>query len=211
MSHDTPDDIVDLQFALRGQALPRDYADALWRELRAILPWLEAEPLAAVHPLGGLSSGSGTWYLSHRSRLTLRLARGQVAAAAALVGARLDLGGAPLEIGAATVRELRQMPVLHAKFVAIAAAAQPPVAEADFLAACRADLAARGMTPQLVCGMAQRADTSAGLLSGFSLMLFGLDAAQNMRLQREGLGGGRKHGCGIFVPHKSIAAVGTLE
>lgn len=211
MNATTPASIVDVQFALQGQAVPEDYADALWRAVRGVLPWLEADPLAGIHPLAGLSPGTDAWYLSRRSRLTLRVAREQAAAAQALVGADLGIGDHRVAVGAAVVRELLYMPVLYAKFVAIGPAAEAPIAEDDFYAACQRELAALDMAPRLICGKPQRARTAAGLLSGFSLMLIGLEADQNRRLQKHGIGGERKRGCGIFVPHKSIAAVGTLE
>lgn len=206
-----PSESVDLRFVLHGRAVPFDYADKLWAAIRVALPWFADDLRAGIHPLHGVSPGENEWYLSRRSRLVLRLAREQAAAAQTLVGAGLDLGEARVEVGAVTVHELLHMPVLHAKFVTISAAGAEPIAENDFLAASQQALAALDMVPQMICGRARRAHTPAGLLSGFSLMLFGLDAERNMRLQREGLGGGRKHGCGIFVPHKSIAAVGTLE
>lgn len=203
----TSRDVVDVQFALQGDAVSQDYADALWLAVRAVLPWLADDAHAGIHPLSGVSPGENVWYLSRRSRLTLRLRREQVAAAQLLAGARLRLADSEVEIGAAPqVRELQVTPVLYAKFVAVGLAA-----EADFLAACRAQLAAQGMTPNLICGKAQRARTADGLLSGFSLMLLGLDKEQNLAVQCAGLGGERKRGCGIFVPHRSTTAVATLE
>ena len=45
-------------------------------------------------------------------------------------------------------------------------------------------------------------------LAGFSLMLHGLSAEQSLTAQAHGIGLHRKLGCGVFVPHKSVAAVG---
>lgn len=207
----TNPEIVDLHFALRGEGVPEDYADALWQAIRAVLPWFEDEPLAGVHPLAGLSPGARVWYLARRSRLGLRLPRARVAAAQALVGARLRLADHAVEVGAAQVRELQVAPVLYAKFVAVGGAADAAIAEADFLAACRTQLSALSMAPNLICGKAQSARTADGVLSGFSLMLLGLDKEQNLAMQCVGLGGERKRGCGIFVPHRSTTAVATLE
>lgn len=207
----TDSECVDVHFALSGRAVPLDYADALWQALRARLPWLEEEPLAGIHPLGGLSPGEACWYLSRRSQLRLRLPRARVAQAESLAGGELSLGGETLSIGAASCRELLAMPVLYAKFVAFGAPSGPAMAEEEFHAHCRRELAAMDMHPRMICGKAQTLQTAAGAVSGFSLMLFDLDPEQNLRLQARGLGGERKRGCGIFVPHKSIAAVATLE
>lgn len=207
----TSPEVVDVRFALAGQQIPLDHADALWLALCERLPWLAAEPLAGVHPLSGLSHGEDCWYLSRRSRLTLRLAAERVPEVLALVGAALPLGDSSVQVGAAAQRALQAMPVLYSKFVSYGGTADAPIDEAAFHAACREELAALGMSPRLVCGKARQARTAAGLLSGFSLMLLDLSMEQNLAIQRLGLGGERKRGCGVFVPHRSTVAVGTLE
>lgn len=206
--------VVDLHFPLAGRAVPLDYADALWEALRAALPALADDPLAGVHPLAGLSPGDAEWYLSRRTRLVLRLPRDLAAvAAAALPGAVLQIGAHRLELGTAAERELVYSSVIYAKFVAVAASGSSaePIAEDAFLAACRNACDAIGIRPRLVCGKPQRAQTSAGLLSGFSLMLYDLEREEIRRVQREGLGVERKRGCGIFIPHKSGASVRDIE
>lgn len=202
----TSPEVVDVQFALSGQGVPLDHADMLWLALRERLPWLEADESAAVHPLSGLSPGENGWYLSRRSRLTLRLAADRAAEAMALVDTSLSVGDATVRVGAASVRGLQVMPVLYAKFVSYGGATGEPIDEAAFHAACRAELAALGMSPRLLCGKARQARTAAGLLCGFSVMLLDLSEEQNLTIQRQGLGDQRKRGCGVFVPHKS----GTL-
>jgi hypothetical protein len=39
-------------------------------------------------------------------------------------------------------------------------------------------------------------------------MLHGLGAADSLAVQEAGLGAHRALGCGLFVPHKSVVAVG---
>lgn len=207
-------DIVDMQFALRGRMVPFDYADTLWQAMREALPWLESETLAGIHPLYGLSPGQGEWYLSRRSHLNLRLPRQRVSAAETLTGSCLSLSGAAVEIGAATVRQLAAVPVLYAKFVTLGLvdrdAGVPD--EKDFYTACLQQLAALGTPPRsIICGKRQLARTQAGVLHGFSLMVSGLEAEANLRLQQHGLGRERMRGCGVFIQHKSMAGVGTLE
>lgn len=194
--------MVDLVFALRGRAVALDYADKLWRALDAVLPWLAGEPEAGVHPLAGVSAGATEWYLTRRARLSLRLPADRQADTGALSGARLEIGG-DLEVGAVTVRRLAPAKVLYSPFVTVGRAV-----EQDFMAACQEQLALAGIGAQLVCGRARRALAGDGEIQGFSLMLHGLGAEDSLRLQQRGLGSERKRGCGIFVPHKSVAAVG---
>ncbi|WP_126445922.1 type I-MYXAN CRISPR-associated protein Cas6/Cmx6 [Sulfuricystis multivorans] len=198
-------EIVDLQFVLKGGSVPFDHADALWQAIRRILPWMENEALAGVHPLSGLSPGEGVWYLARRSHLTLRLPHGRLAEARALVGAQLDLAGSILEVGAATEKALPEAPVLYSKFVTFGGSDAPD--EEWFYTACQRALAALQVVPRsLVCGKRQSARTAEGMLHGFSLMVNGLDAEGAQRLMRYGLGIERKRGCGVFVPHKSNPA-----
>lgn len=201
------DDIVDLQFTLSGRALPAEYPELLWQALLMALPWLDQERDVGVHPVSGVSQGDGEWYLSRRSHLTLRLARRSADAAAVLAGTRLVLAGHEVVLGRPVLRPLADTPVIYAKFVAMGPAGAAPISEADFHAACQAEFGRFGIRPKMICGKAQRMKTSGGLLSGFSLMLYELESEMNLRLQYEGLGIGRRHGCGIFIPHKSGAAL----
>lgn len=194
-------EVVDLAFALTGQAVAEDYAELLWQGLRGCLPWLE-DAAAGVHPLAGTSPGQGELYLSKRSRLMLRLPADMVEQARALSGMRLDLGG-PVAVGAAVVRPLAPARDLYSPFVQVDAAD-----EEAFLAECRRLLADLGITTRLVVGKTRSMRLEGRLLQGFSLMAHGLEAEPSQRLLRAGLGSGRKLGCGIFVQHKSVAAVG---
>ena len=197
------DEIVDLVFALGGRVVAEDYADRLWRALQAVLPWLEEDPLAAVHPLAGTSAGQGERYLSKHARLLLRLSAGRVEAARALCGRRLDLGG-EVAVGAATVRALMPSAVLHSPLVQLGT-----TDESAFSAECRRLLDGLGVGGHMVSGQARSLQAGARQLAGFSLMLHGLESEASLRVQRAGLGADRKHGCGVFVPHKSVAPVGT--
>jgi hypothetical protein len=46
--------------------------------------------------------------------------------------------------------------------------------------------------------------------SGFSLMIDGLSPEHSLRLQMHGLGPLRSLGCGVFVAHRSAAALHAL-
>ncbi|MFI4931427.1 MAG: type I-MYXAN CRISPR-associated protein Cas6/Cmx6, partial [Burkholderiales bacterium] len=58
------------------------------------------------------------------------------------------------------------------------------------------------------CGRRQQIGAPGRVITGFSLMLHGLSAADSLRVQRAGVGPHRMLGGGIFVPHRSAAAVG---
>lgn len=197
------DEVIDFVFGLQGRTIALDYADRLWRGLAEHLAWLRDEPEAGVHPLAGVSAGDVELYLTRRARLALRLPASRSASVGTLVGRRLDLGGEVL-VGAVSERRLSPARVLYASFVSMGEAD-----EQRFLERCQSDLAAIGVgARQMVCGKARRSEGSEGEWRGFSLMIAGLDAPASLVVQRRGIGRERGRGCGVFVPHKSVAAVG---
>lgn len=205
-------EMLDVQFALQGEQVPADHAEDLWQAVRVLLPWFDEDARSGVHPLGGLSPGVPMRYLSRRARLTLRVPRMRAEAAERLCGHSVTIGGQSLALGRATRRELGVAPVLHAKCVSYFCPGD--VAGGDegaFFAACEAELRTLGMQPRLVCGKLKQFDTPQGKLEGFSLLVAGLTLPETLRLQELGLGLERRRGCGIFIPHKSMAAVGQIE
>ncbi len=73
----------------------------------------------------------------------------------------------------------------------------------------QAELEALRIDAHTVCGKRQQRRSDAGVIVGFSLMLHGLGATDSLTVQRIGIGPHRALGCGLFVPHKSAAAVGA--
>lgn len=197
--------MVDVAFALVGDALPREHRRALAEALAPRLPWLADTPGAGVHRIN-VSAGAGRQaLLSRRSRLTLRVPREQAAALDVLAGAEFDLGDQRLRLdGPPRPRELLPHGALYAHVVAARSDD-----ELEFLAAIDAELAALGITGRRMCGRLQHLDDGAAMLPGYSLMLDGLSPAHALRLLESGLGPHRLWGCGLFVPHKSAAAVGS--
>jgi len=201
------DGVTDIVFSLSGTTIMPEYAAPLWRALREHLPWLADEPGAAIHPLARLSRGQGTLFLGRHTRLLLRLPQRRVAEALELCGHLLDIdASAKLEVGVASLRPLRPGAVQYSPLVTLDNAS-----EADFLVEAERLLSGMAIACHLVCGKAQavQGEESEGMLQGYSLMLHGLKPADSLRIQHAGLGAGRKLGCGIFVPHKTVAAVGA--
>lgn len=202
MSADTAD-IVDLVFHLAGDEIPRDHADALWQDILEMLPWAAEENLLAVHPLARVSEGGEQVFLTRHSRLTLRLPAARVEAASALAGRRLGRVG-NAGIGAPKVRALAPACVLYSSFVHLDTGD-----EAEFVAICLARLAAVAPEAKMIPGKFRRQSTGRRMLEGYSVMLHGIPDAASLHMQRQGMGTERQRGCGIFVPHKSVTAVGA--
>lgn len=208
-----PDDevgttMLDLAFAIEGDRLPRDHRELLATALEAALPWLAEAPGAGVHRLNVVTmsaAGGMLALLSRRTKLVLRVARERAADTGALVGTTLDLGGHPLHVGALHARELLPWGTLYAHLVAADAGASPD--EAAFMREIEDELRQLGMPCRPICGRLQQLES--GRLRGYSLMVDGLSAVDSLRLQEVGIGRHRRLGCGVFVPHKSAAAVGA--
>ncbi len=195
--------MVDVSYALQGKVLPRDHRPALAAALERLLPWLADPAQAGVHRVNAVAGNGPTALLSQRSRLALRVRRQRLSDLAPLAGASLDVGGFTLCLGAvALVRELLTYSTLYAHLVAAS-----DDDELAFLAAVERELEALGVSCRPICGRRQVFDFDGVPLVGFSLMLDGLTSAASLRVLESGLGPHRRLGCGIFVAHRSAAAL----
>ncbi len=199
--HDTG---VEAIFSLEGKALPRDHAQALMRALVEHLPWLVEDAGAGIHPLKLVSGPESLAMLSRRTRLILRVHAKRLDELNALAGVQLDVAGHALRLGTVHLRPLQPLATLYAYRVAAASDD-----ERQFMAAMEAELTALAISGERVCGKRQSLRLDGQHMTTFSMMLHGLAPEQSLRLQQHGLGPHRLLGCGMFVPHKSAAAVGV--
>lgn len=195
--------VVDMAFTLAGERLPRDHATTLWRALSGALPWLADVVELAIPPIRAAVLADGSLAVNRRSRLTLRLPETRVPAALALCGTTLAVGAARLGVERAMTRALLPHGTLYSQRVACAADD-----EAAFVQEVTAALAALGVGGDFICGRRAACQGPDGELAGFSLMLTGLRPKDSLQLQVAGLGPHRRLGFGVFVPHRSTAAVG---
>lgn len=198
---DVPPAQVEVAFALQGEAVPAAYRAPLAEALLRKLPWLAEPPHSGVHRLNLVRCGEGELRVSPRTRLVLRVPRARADATLALDGVEFALGASAVRAVRPHVRELLPYGTLYAPLV-LAASDD----EAAFVERLRAALAALDVRSEPVCGRWQSLED--GTLVGCSVMLSGLDAAQSRRVLQEGVGPHRLLGCGLFIPHKSAAAVG---
>jgi CRISPR-associated protein Cas6 len=195
---------VDVVFALQGELIPHDHAQDLAREVERSLPWFADEPLAGIHPIRGALTEHETLVLSRRASLVLRVPRQRVGDCMALSGAELTLGGRVVRVGAARERALKPHSAVHAYYVVTGHDEEVP-----FALAIRDELRARGTPCKLVCGKPHVIQSDEGPLTAYNLALYDLTDEQSLMLQDRGLGLHHELGCGLFLPHKSFAAVGA--
>jgi CRISPR-associated protein Cas6 len=194
--------VIDVQFGLNGTRVPKDHGLALFDELARLLPWLAQEALAAIHPLHGADGGEGMLLLNRRAKLVIRIPRERLDDLLTLEGKTLTVAGNSLTIGHAKIRALTHHTPLYAQLVTTGSAD-----EGDFARDIMRLLDELDIETRFICGRQQTLTTAQGTVAGFSLMLHGLPVEHAMRVQQLGLGGNRKLGCGVFIPHKSINAL----
>jgi len=212
-----PEDILDVRFSVTCKRLPVDHAYALSAALQGAAPWIAEDAsgvgIHTIHVAGSQNGwerpdhGTDQYLLpSRRTRLVIRVPRPHLDALLGdLAGATLDVSGCPLTIGPGKVRPLSAETTLFARYVA----AVPDDTEAGFLAWTAQGLKDQGITiRKALCGKTTQLTTPDGPLRTRSLMLSGLTPAESVRLQQQGLGAHRRMGCGLFIPHKGIGAVG---
>ncbi len=198
----TDRELVDAVFPLHGHAVLRDHAQALREALCVLWPWLETDAMAGIHPLRLVPGNEDLALLSQRTRLLLRVRAQRMDELAAPAGLDLNLQGHALQLGAPHQRALQTHSAMYAYRVASDSAD-----ELVFMAGVEHALAALGITAARVCGRHQRMGVQGRMLDMFSLMVHELAPQDALLLQQAGLGPHRLLGCGVFVPHKSAAAV----
>ncbi len=195
--------VTEVLFELQGTLLPRDHGYPLFLELARQLPWLADEPLAAVHPIHGAETGKDDLIiLNRRVKLVIRIPTHREADLAILSGQTITIGGFKLTIGKGKTRPLARYSPLYAHCVTTGSKD-----EENFAGDIIRMLDELKITCRFICGRRQTITTADGMAYGYSLLLHELPVEQSILVQQLGLGGNRKIGCGIFIPHKSTNAL----
>lgn len=212
-----PDNVVDLNFKINCTYLPLDHAYALHTAIKKVLPWLEDEPQAAIHLIHGAESGNG-WirpegpddviYPSRRTLFSIRTPNNRLEEVQRLNGSTLMLDDIPIELSKPSVRPLSKLTTIYARHLI----AENSEDEDSFLKQILALLQEKNIRPKkMMSGRIHTMQFPDHAIYTRSLMLDGLDVADSVTLQQEGLGAGRLYGCGIFLPHKGIDAVNETQ
>lgn len=209
-----PDDIADLSFKLDCQRIAIDHAHDLSQALISALPWLADEDQAGVHLIHGASSGSG-WqrpeddgegfiHLSRRSRMQLRLPKTRYGDVESLIGQTLEVGEYEVSVGQYQVKPFTSTSTLFARYVAL----QDNETEDQMLERIAAEMRDMGVNlRKALCGIGHAFKFPDAVVQTVSLMVADLDPEESVILQQKGVGSGRKHGFGLFIPHKGINPV----
>ena len=197
--------MIDLQFDLVGATIPADNAQLLSDGLQSLLPWLGEDPGTGIQHLKGAETNSGdaSLNINRRTKLFMRVPKVRVDDMQRLVGQTLDLDGHALQIGSFKTREFTPFANIYAHFVDTGSST-----EEQFVQDVMHELDGHfQLRCGFICGKRQTLQSKSGPIYGYSLMLHDVPPHKSLQLQDEGMGRNRLLGCGIFIPHKSIAPV----
>lgn len=206
--------MVDIAFRMQCPCLPADHSWPLFKAIEKYLPWFPDEQNTGIHAIHGAESnngwqrpsevGGGIIHLSKRVRLVLRIPSERLDQCAAMSGKTLKIAGTTIELGSYSLRAIKPTSTLLARRVVT----RTNEDETGFLDRVNNELAHLNVTvPKLLPGRMSGITTPDGLLEVRRLLLADLRVEDSIRVQESGLGEGRILGCGLFVPHKSIAPV----
>ena len=211
-----PDDVVDLSFKINCRQIPTTHAYELAQAIYQVLPWLEHEPEIGIHQIHGATTGNG-WerppdgelmHLSKRAKMHLRVPKEKIEDARQVSGKTLDITGYPVEVGEASVKLLNPIQTIFSRYII----GPQGTDEDQFVDWMVAELEHRDIhVRKMLCGIGHTLSTPEGEIQTRSVMIADLDKATSLSLQEIGVGPGRHLGCGIFLPHKGIRAVGETE
>lgn len=208
-----PDDVVDLSFKVQCKQLPLDHAYDLSQAIQAELGWIAEEPRAGIHLIHGAESGNG-WIrpqepdallsLSRRTRFMLRLPKHRIDEAKQLVGRSIQVGAHEMILSQPHEKLLSTQTTIFARYIVT----DHLTDEGAFLEQADNLLKELGIRARkMMSGRAHVLRMPGDNLATRSLMIGNLEKDESIQLQQQGLGTGRKLGCGLFLPHKGIDAV----
>ena len=207
--------MIDVAFRIECKTLPYDHACDLSNEITKNLPWLLDDQLTGIQTLHGPESGNG-WvrsekeeiFLSKRTRLILRIPRGDIDKVRELENIEINVLGNNIKIGKSTTKTFLIVRDLISRFVLC----DKDETEEEFLLGVKKELLNHGVSiKKAICGKAKSLTINGKSKITRSLMIAVLSKENSVLLQDTGVGTGRIYGCGIFLPHKSIDAVSGFK
>jgi CRISPR-associated protein Cas6 len=204
--------VVDIHFKLCATTLAAEHRYALFRALAEHLPWL-LEVGAGISPIQPRFSGNG-WqrdsavsdevlHIAKRTRLHLRVPRARVNEVLALQDRSLLIDEHSLTLKTGNVRELLPEGTLYARSI-VAMDADEQAFQERVVASIKAQ---NIDVNRVMCGLYGSMPVDSTVIPTRAFMITDLTPAESLRLQTQGVGDLRHLGCGLFVPHKSVAAV----
>lgn len=206
--------IVDVSFKVNCKKIAADHAYDLFLAVLKKFPNIEKINNLAIHSVYGAESGAG-WerpeteiYLSKRTRFCIRTPIEHSQDFHNLNGETLEIGAYKMTLSKPTIKELVITDTLFCRTVVV----DNNQNEEEFLKDVSLSLATMGINvKKMLCGKEHIVQTPSKTLVGKTLLITDLEKQDSIKLQELGIGIGKLFGCGIFLPHKSIAPVAVSK
>jgi len=186
----------DIAFPVIGDTVPYDNAYLVYSALSGLCPDLHGNEQTGIFHIRSTSTGDGKGILADDAVLKIRCAASLYPALVPLAGKSLDLDGHRVSLGAPSAFPLRPAPAAWAHLVVIKGYTEPD----EFRKAAERQLQDLQIAGDVEVGRRNVVRVKDQSIVGFQVVLSGLSDEDSVKLQREGLGGKRRMGCGLFEP-----------
>lgn len=202
-----PNPYVDVKFELNGRApvsptIPADHGYLLYSALSKAVPEIHGNDDVAIHPISGRRASNGKMSLTEYSSLCVRMPYEPTEQRMQLVqasGCSLSIGGGTIMLGPVSVSMLRPAEMLRSRIVTIKNFADDVQ---DFKKAVRRQLKSLNVSDDVTVSVEKRriVRVRRRQIVGFGVQLGGLSPEESIEIQKHGIGGRRRMGCGVFCP-----------
>lgn len=192
--------IIELRFPLSGSTLRIDHGYALYGALSRLTPGLHQLSNIAIDLIEGVPVDNQHLTLTPHSTLKIRIPEPFLDLFLPLAGQRLELDGHLIDLAPPVFNEILPSPALYSRIVTIKGYTSPE----NFQEAIQRQLMSLGIHTALRIGPRRITCISNHHIVGFGVRLLKLENEDSLLLQKVGLGGRRKMGCGFFNHHFTI-------
>jgi len=196
-------DYCELSFPVYGQKLPADHGYGLYSALVQKQQTLREQPWLQIQTTSGIPNHQGIISLRKNSVLRLRLPIDKLPFVLPLSGQEITIGLHTISLGIPRINPLQATDHVKARIVTIKNHEEPE----SFLEAAHRQLQDIGIQANIGIpidaeGKHDRKTIKVQRYSviGFGLHIWGLNERDSILLQKVGLGGKRRMGCGVFTP-----------
>jgi CRISPR-associated protein Cas6 len=209
-SNKTDDKIVDISFKVNCAKISADHAYDLFKAVIKRFPQINKIDNLAIHSVHGAESGAG-WerpdteiYLSKRTRFCIRTPMEFADEFYSLDGEMLKVGKYEMKLSKPSIKKLVVTDTLFCRSVVV----ENNKNEDEFLEDVNSSLKSIDIdVKKMLCGKEHIIKIENKKLIGKTLLITDLEKKDSIKIQQLGIGIGKLYGCGIFLPHKSIAPV----
>lgn len=196
---------IELSFPVLGKSLPADHGYALYAALVHQVPELRQQKPLSILTVPGFPDRQGKINLTQYSCFKIRVPVPKIPLVYQLAGKRISIGKHEIQIGIPQTSVIQPATQLRSRIVTIKGYTEPDLC----LEAARRQLNKLGISANLSIELNSKGQPSRKTIKikrytivGFSTVVTQLSPEDSIQLQTYGLGGKRRMGCGIFVPHK---------